>query len=38
VNLEKIEKFNSKNVEVGGRQIPLSRNKKTELAEALANV
>ena len=37
VNLEKIEKFNSKNVEVGGRQIPLSRNKKTELAEALQN-
>ena len=38
VNLEKIEKFNSKNVEVGGRSIPLSRNKKTELAEALSNV
>jgi DNA-binding LytR/AlgR family response regulator len=38
VNLEKVEKFNSKNVEVGGRQIPLSRNKKTELAEALNNV
>ena len=28
VNLEKIEKFNSKNVEVSGRSIPLSRNKK----------
>lgn len=38
VNLEKVEKFNSKNVEVGGRQIPLSRNKKTELADALSNV
>jgi DNA-binding LytR/AlgR family response regulator len=38
VNLEKIEKFNSKNVEVSGRSIPLSRNKKTELAEALNNV
>ena len=38
VNLEKVEKFNSKNVEVSGRQIPLSRNKKTELAEALSNV
>jgi two-component system, LytTR family, response regulator len=37
VNLEKIEKFNSKNVEVGGRSIPLSRNKKSELAEALSN-
>ena len=38
VNLERIEKFNSKNVEVSGRSIPLSRNKKTELAEALSNV
>ncbi|MDX1327736.1 MAG: LytTR family DNA-binding domain-containing protein [Arenibacter sp.] len=37
VNLEKIEKFNSKNVEVSGKQIPLSRNKKTELAQALNN-
>ncbi|HET8737702.1 MAG TPA: LytTR family DNA-binding domain-containing protein [Pricia sp.] len=38
VNLERIEKFNSKNVEVSGKSIPLSRNKKTELAEALSNV
>ncbi|WP_373518456.1 LytR/AlgR family response regulator transcription factor [Pricia sp.] len=38
VNLEKVERFNSKNVEVGGRRIPLSRNKKTELAEALDSV
>lgn len=38
VNLEKVEKFNSKNVEVAGRQVPLSRNKKTELTEALYNV
>ena len=38
VNLEKVEKFNSKNVEVSGKSIPLSRNKKTELAEALNNV
>lgn len=38
VNLERIEKFNSKNVEVSGQSIPLSRNKKTELAEALSNV
>ncbi len=38
VNLEKVVKFNSKYVEVGGRQIPLSRSKKTELAEALNNV
>ncbi len=38
VNLDKIEKFNSKNVEVQGKQIPLSRNKKTELAQALNNI
>lgn len=38
VNLEKVQKFNSKIVEVAGRQVPLSRNKKTELAEALYNM
>jgi len=38
VNLEKIEKFNSKTIEVGGSQVPLSRNKKTELDEALDNI
>jgi hypothetical protein len=38
VNLERIEKYNSKAVEVAGRSIPLSRNKKTDLAEALSNV
>ncbi|MEN1785018.1 MAG: LytTR family DNA-binding domain-containing protein [Bacteroidota bacterium] len=37
INLEKIDKFNSKSVEVGGHHIPLSRNKKADLAEALAN-
>ncbi|MCX2679213.1 LytTR family DNA-binding domain-containing protein [Galbibacter sp. EGI 63066] len=37
VNLDKVEKFNSKNVEVNGKQIPLSRNKKQELSEALSN-
>lgn len=37
VNLAKVEKFNSKNVEVNGKQIPLSRNKKQELADALSN-
>lgn len=35
VNLEKIEKFNSRNVEIEGRPIPLSRNKKTELTAAI---
>lgn len=38
VNLEKIERFSSKNVEVEGHAIPLSRNKKEALAEALAKV
>jgi len=38
VNLEKVEKFNSKTVQVAGRQVPLSRFKKTELEEALYNV
>ncbi len=37
INLEKVEKFNSKNVEVSGKSIPLSRNKKTVLADALSN-
>ena len=38
VNLEKVEKFNSKSVELDGRQVPLSRNKKNVLIEALHNV
>ena len=37
VNLEKVEKFNSKTVEVAGNQVPLSRNKKNELEQALYN-
>lgn len=37
VNLEKIEKFSSAQVEVGGQQIPLSRYKKLQLEEALLN-
>lgn len=37
VNLDKVQKFNSKNVEVNGKLIPLSRNKKAELTEALSN-
>lgn len=35
VNLEKVEKFNSKNVEVDGRQIPLSRNKKDRACRSI---
>ena len=38
VNLDKIDRFNSKNVEVGSVEIPLSRNKKTQLVDALTNI
>ena len=36
--LDKIDRFNSKNVEVGAYEIPLSRNKKTQLVDALNNM
>jgi len=35
VNLDKIERFSSKTVEIGDSKIPLSRNQKTQLVEAL---
>ena len=38
VNLDKVDRFNSKNVEVGTYEIPLSRNKKTQLVDALNNI
>ena len=38
VSLEKIDRVNSKNVEVGTVKIPLSRNKKSTLMEALSNL
>lgn len=38
VNLDKVDRFNSKNVEVGAYEIPLSRNKKSELVDALNNI
>jgi DNA-binding LytR/AlgR family response regulator len=38
VNLDKVDRFNSKNVEIDGQLIPLSRNKKVELSEALSNI
>ena len=38
VNLDKVDRFNSKNVEVGAYEIPLSRNKKTQLVDALNNI
>lgn len=36
VNLKKIEKFNSKTVELANESLPLSRNRKTELVDALS--
>lgn len=38
VNLDKVDRFNSKNVEVGSYEIPLSRNKKSLLVDALNNI
>ncbi len=38
VNLGRIEKFNSSNVEVCGRKMPLSRSKKAVLEEALTSL
>lgn len=35
INLKKVERYNSKFVEIDNSQIPLSRNKKTTLTEAL---
>ena len=36
VNLDKIERYNSRNIEIDKQQIPLSRHKKSNLVEALA--
>lgn len=38
INLERVEKFNSKTVEVDGNSLPLSRNKKSVLAEAIEKI
>lgn len=38
VNLSRINRFNSKNVEIETFQIPLSRNKKTQLTDALNKI
>jgi DNA-binding LytR/AlgR family response regulator len=35
INLKKVERYNSKFVEIENYRIPLSRNKKTSLTEAL---
>lgn len=36
VNLDKIERYNSRNIEIDKQQIPLSRHKKSDLIQALA--
>lgn len=36
INLEKVEKYNSKTVELASESLPLSRNRKTDLVNALA--
>lgn len=36
VNLDKVERYNSKVVELDNKQLPLSRNRKSDLVEALA--
>lgn len=38
VNLEKVERYNSKNIEIDKQKIPLSRHKKTDLIEALSSM
>jgi hypothetical protein len=35
VNLDKIERFSSRTVEIGDSKIPLSRNQKSQLSDAL---
>ncbi len=37
INLDKVDRFNSKQVEIGGEKIPLSRNKKEEIISILEN-
>ncbi|MDT0650165.1 LytR/AlgR family response regulator transcription factor [Autumnicola edwardsiae] len=38
VNLEKIERYNSKNIEIDKQKLPLSRHKKNNLVEALSAI
>ncbi len=35
VNLDKVERYNSKMIELENQQLPLSRNRKAQLVEAL---
>ena len=36
VNLDKVERYNSKDIELENEQLPLSRNRKSDLVEALS--
>ena len=36
VNLDKVERYNSKVIELDNQQLPLSRNRKSDLVEALS--
>lgn len=38
VNLEKVQKYSSKTIELEDEELPLSRNRKTDLVEALSSV
>ena len=38
VNVERVDKFNSKFAEVGQTKIPISRNKKDVISEAIENL
>ena len=38
INIDKVERFNSKFAEIGSNKIPLSRNKKEDLVKALAMI
>lgn len=38
INIERVQRFNSKFAEIGTTQIPLSRNKKEDLAKAINNL
>jgi DNA-binding LytR/AlgR family response regulator len=38
VNLEKVERYNSKNIEIDKEEIPLSRHKKSDLKDALSAI
>ena len=37
INLDRVEKFNSKFAEIGNTKIPLSRNKKEKIVKAIEN-